>query len=59
MNMAYNNITVSTKDFVTTVTLNRPPMNSVNIGIRKELDQLVTDVEKSKDTRVVIITGSG
>ena len=57
--MAYNNITVSTKDFVTTVTLNRPPMNSVNIGIREELDQLVTEVEKSKDTRVVIITGSG
>jgi enoyl-CoA hydratase/carnithine racemase len=57
--MAYNNITVSTKDFVTTVTLNRPPMNSVNIGIREELDQLVTEVEKSKDTRVVIVTGSG
>jgi enoyl-CoA hydratase/carnithine racemase len=59
INMAYNNITVSTKDFVTTVTLNRPPMNSVNIGIREELDQLVTEVEKSKDTRVVIVTGSG
>jgi hypothetical protein len=29
--MAYNNITVLTKDFVTTVTLNRPPMNSVNM----------------------------
>jgi enoyl-CoA hydratase/carnithine racemase len=57
--MAYNNITVSTKDFVTTVTLNRPPMNSVNIGIREELDQLVTEVEKSKETRVVIVTGSG
>jgi enoyl-CoA hydratase/carnithine racemase len=59
INMAYNNITVSTKYFVTTVTLNRPPMNSVNIGIREELDQLVTEVEKSKDTRVVIVTGSG
>ena len=57
--MAYNNITVSTKDFVTTVTLNRPPMNSVNIGIREELDQLVTEVEESKKIRVVIITGSG
>src|SRR5208283_4130374 len=57
--MAYNNITVSTKDFVTTVTLNHPPMNSVNIAIREELDQLVTEIEKSKDTRVVIITGSG
>jgi len=57
--MAYNNITVETKDFVTVVTLNRPPMNSVNLGIREELDQLVTEVQTSKATRVVVITGSG
>jgi enoyl-CoA hydratase/carnithine racemase len=57
--MAYSNITVETKDFVTTVTLNRPPVNLVNIGIREELDQFVTEVQKSKDTRVVIVIGSG
>lgn len=57
--MAYSNMIVETKDFVTTVTLNRPPVNLVNCGIREELDQLVTEVENSKDTRVVIITGSG
>ncbi|MGD0278145.1 MAG: enoyl-CoA hydratase-related protein [Smithella sp.] len=57
--MAYDNITVETKDFVTVVTLNRPPMNSVNLGIRVELDQLITEVQESKGTRVVIITGSG
>jgi len=57
--MAYSNILVETKDFVTTVTLNRPPVNLVNLGIREELNQLITEVENSKDTRVVIITGSG
>lgn len=57
--MGFNNITVETKDFVTVVTLNRPPMNSVNLGIREELDQLITEVQTSKDTRVVILTGSG
>ncbi|MBN1364187.1 MAG: enoyl-CoA hydratase/isomerase family protein [Syntrophaceae bacterium] len=57
--MAYNNITVETKDFVTTVTINRPPVNLVNLGIREELNQLVTEVENSKDTRVVIVIGSG
>lgn len=57
--MAYSNITVETKDFVTTVTLNRPPVNLVNIGIREELDQFVTEVQNSKETRVVVITGSG
>ena len=57
--MAYDNIIVETKDFVTVVTLNRPPMNSINLGIREELDQIITDVQTSKETRVVVVTGSG
>jgi enoyl-CoA hydratase/carnithine racemase len=57
--MNYSNIIVSTKDFVTTITLNRPPTNSVNLGVREELFQAVTELEKSKETRVVIITGAG
>ena len=57
--MSYSNIIVSTKDFVTTITLNRPPTNSVNLGIREELYQAVTELEISKETRVVIITGTG
>ncbi len=57
--MSYSNIIVSTNDFVTTITLNRPPTNSVNLGVREELFQAVTELEKSKETRVVIITGAG
>jgi enoyl-CoA hydratase/carnithine racemase len=57
--MSYSNIIVSTKDFVTTITLNRPPTNSVNMGVREELFQAVTELEKNKETRVVIITGAG
>ena len=57
--MNYSNIIVSTKDFVTTITLNRPPMNSVNLGIREEFFHAVTELEKSRETRAVIITGSG
>ena len=57
--MNYSNIIVSTQDFVTTITLNRPPTNSVNLGVREELFQAVNELEKSKETRVVIITGSG
>ena len=54
-----SNILVSTKDFVTTITFNRPPTNSVNLGVREELDQAVTELENSKETRAVIITGAG
>jgi len=57
--MDYQNIIVSTKDFVTTITLNRPPMNSVNLGIREELFHAVTELKNSKETRAVIITGAG
>jgi len=57
--MSYNNITVSTENFITTITLNRPPTNSVNLGVREELNQAITELEQSKDTRVVIITGAG
>jgi enoyl-CoA hydratase/carnithine racemase len=57
--MSYNNIIVTTKDFVSTITLNRPPANSVNLGIREDLNHAVIELEQSKDTRVVIITGAG
>jgi enoyl-CoA hydratase/carnithine racemase len=57
--MSYNNIIVTTKDFVSIVTLNRPPANSVNLGLREDLNQAVMELEQSKDTRVVIITGAG
>lgn len=57
--MNYSNIVVSTKNFVTTITLNRPPMNSVNLGIREELFHAVNELEKSKETRAVVITGAG
>jgi len=57
--MSYNNIIVTTKDFVSTITLNHPPANSVNLGIREDLNHAVIELEQSKDTRVVIITGAG
>jgi enoyl-CoA hydratase/carnithine racemase len=57
--MSYNTIVVTTKDFVSTITLNRPPTNAVNLGIREELNQAIDELEKSKETRAVIITGAG
>jgi enoyl-CoA hydratase/carnithine racemase len=57
--MSYESIIVETKDFVTTITLNRPPMNAVNNVLRTEFLQAVQEIEKSKETRAVIITGAG
>jgi enoyl-CoA hydratase/carnithine racemase len=57
--MQYKNIIVATQDYVTTITLNRPPTNSVNLGIREELDHAITELENSRETRAIIITGAG
>ncbi len=57
--MNYQNITVTTDDFVSTITLNRPPANAINLGIREELNEAIIELEQSKETRVVIITGTG
>ncbi len=57
--MDYSNIMVSTKDFVSTITLNRPPTNSINLGIRQELDHAIGELEQSRETRAIIITGAG
>lgn len=57
--MDYKNIIVSTQDFVATITLNRPPMNSVNLGIREEFFNAVNEIEATKEIRAVIITGAG
>lgn len=57
--MQYSNIIVETQDYVTTITLNRPPTNSVNIGIREELDHAIGQLAEDKQTRAIIITGAG
>jgi len=57
--MSYETLIVETKDYITTITLNRPPMNAVNNVMRTEWLQVVQEIEKSKETRVVIITGAG
>lgn len=57
--MQYSNIIVETQDYVTTITLNRPPTNSVNLGIREELDHAIGQLAEDKQTRAIIITGAG
>lgn len=57
--MEYKNITLEKKEHVSVITLNRPPANSINLGIREELDHAVSAVEKDEGTRVIVITGAG
>ena len=47
-------------DHVATVTLSRPEaMNAVDLATEAELQRIWSELEKSKDVRVIVLTGSG
>jgi len=57
--MAYENLIVERENNVGTITLNRPPANPINLAVLDELDAVLTEWEKDKAVRAIIITGAG
>jgi len=57
--MSYSTITFEVNDHVAVITLNRPPANSINRGMREDLDNAFNEIEGNSDARVIIITGAG
>jgi len=58
--MSYNNILVSNKDGVSTITINRPKkLNALNKETIYELHSAFKDADSDGDIRVIILTGSG
>lgn len=57
--MAYENIIVEREDNIGIITLNRPPANPLNLAIIDELGAVLTEWEKEKTVRAIIITGAG
>ena len=56
--MHYDTITLTLKDDISVITLNRPHvMNALNTQMRAEITQAVT--QSGKDARVVVLTGEG
>ncbi len=41
------------------ITLNRPPVNAINLQVIEQLEETLTSYEEDKNTKVVIITGNG
>jgi len=57
--MAYENILVAVEDHVLTITLNRPDaLNALNGTLLTELGNALSDADKDKNVRCIIITGS-
>ena len=57
--MDYKTITIETKDHVCLLTINRLPVNAVNMELRVDFDNALNEIENDKDIRVLVITGSG
>lgn len=58
--MTYETLLVDKKDFVTTVTLNRPDrLNALNMQLANELYDVLAQEDKNDETRVIVLTGAG
>ena len=53
-------ILVDTKEFVATVTINRPEaLNALTIDLRNQLGLLLDELNKMTSVKVIILTGAG
>ncbi|MBW2544465.1 MAG: enoyl-CoA hydratase/isomerase family protein [Deltaproteobacteria bacterium] len=57
--MDFENICYEKQGHIATLTLNRPPANSVNIATLVDIEAALDNAEQDKDVRVLIITGAG
>ncbi|MDX1650916.1 MAG: enoyl-CoA hydratase-related protein [Brumimicrobium sp.] len=58
--MSYENISVSQKDRIQTITVNRPKqLNALNKQTIRELHEALDAADRDEGTRVIILTGSG
>ena len=58
--MIAEDILVDTKEFVATVTINRPdPLNALTIDLRNQLALLIDELNKMTSVKVIILTGAG
>ncbi len=58
--MSYQNILTSSRDGITTITINRPSkLNALNKATIQELHDALSEANDDSDTKVIILTGSG
>lgn len=57
--MKFNNLNLDIKDYIATVTLDRPPVNALNMEVLNELEIMIAHLEENEDVHVVILTGAG
>ena len=59
MSTAYETLTLEVADYVATVTLNRPPVNAMNLAMRQEIVRVFDELHDRADVRAVVLTANG
>jgi len=58
--MSFENLTCERNDAIVTVTLNRPAkLNSLSLGLLRDLRNCAEDLQRDRDLRAVLLTGAG
>ncbi|MBN1625762.1 MAG: enoyl-CoA hydratase/isomerase family protein [Deltaproteobacteria bacterium] len=57
--MAYQHIEVSLNNGIGTITLNRPPVNILNISMMEEINNVLSGWQDNKDLKVVLFNAKG
>ncbi|MDZ7698580.1 MAG: enoyl-CoA hydratase/isomerase family protein [Deltaproteobacteria bacterium] len=57
--MAYENIEAGVQDGLGTLTLNRPPVNILNIAMMEEINEVLTSWQGNKDLKAVLFNAKG
>jgi len=57
--MKYENILFDVKEDRAFLSINRPPMNILNIATMKEMNDAISSLRDKKNIKVLVITGSG
>jgi enoyl-CoA hydratase len=56
---SYKSLLISRKGGILTVTMNNPPLNPMTSGMHEEMSRIFFDINRDKDTKVVVLTGAG
>lgn len=57
--MSYQTIILTREESYTIITINRPPANSINVGLMTDIVRALDELEKDDGVRAIILTGSG
>jgi len=57
--MDFETIRYEKQGHIATLTLNRPPANSVNLATLVDIEKALDEAEQDKEVRVLVITGAG